>query len=943
MPNEPNLVRDSVISASLKSWLWVLAGLLALLVVGISGWALNHIGCVVVPDVNNQSVMTLFLLLGMGILGSMALGALALAWGLRSQRTGGVRHSGIGSIRLQQDDFNALIAASPAVIYRVDLRPNAVNSFDYFSSNIHEIFGHNPIGLGDIQDWWRRHIHPDDRATAELEGDFRHWDVQGKSSRYRLLYGNGHYGWVADTARLVRDDVGQPLFLIGALLDIDVQMHLQVRLEEEQSRYRLIAENIQDVIGLHAPDCTLRWVGGSTRSILGYKPEQLLTRDLWTLIHPDDRVQFIKRPWQMFAMDDTPQTWIYRMRTAWGVWRWIETRATAIHDEHAQLMGIQTVSRDIDKQVAIERKLAESEQMYRSIFDHVDAVVFIVGVEPDGDFMFLASNDAHARLTGYTRERFARHRPHEILPRDLADWVVGNYRDCVARREPIRYAQRVDVPAGNPFLNIVLTPIFDEDGAVSMIIGLGIDQTEQQQLILELQQIARRLQHVKDIAQLGSFELDVPTGQYLPSVLLTRWFGEAIPHVRESNQALKVLPESGSGSLSTTLFALLPPPLLALAGILCHVSAIDQQRLVLMLQRLWAQTSPRMQTDVLMCRLDGVERTIIWEVQLVLSETGAPLRLEGTLQDVTDRVAAEQAMQRTNRRDAAVLHTAGEGIFGVDAQGKMSFANPAARRLLGFDTQHLTGLDVADIVYGEYPPESGFLAALDDGEPRSGLQENFWRRADGLFPVRLSVAVLPDDFDSARNGLVVVFSDISEMKHHEQLLETMAITDELTGLPNRRHFMQRLDEEFDRATRYQSPTSVLMLDIDHFKRINDQYGHAGGDEMLRQFSLIIQAMLRRQDLCGRLGGEEFAILLPNTVCLDAYEIAQRLRIAIAAIRVEWGDEVIQCTASMGVSDLMAEAGSASEGLSRADNALYLAKARGRNQVCGCMETENNPA
>ncbi|HQT44238.1 MAG TPA: GGDEF domain-containing protein, partial [Halothiobacillus sp.] len=147
----------------------------------------------------------------------------------------------------------------------------------------------------------------------------------------------------------------------------------------------------------------------------------------------------------------------------------------------------------------------------------------------------------------------------------------------------------------------------------------------------------------------------------------------------------------------------------------------------------------------------------------------------------------------------------------------------------------------------------------------------------------------------------------------------------------------------DRATRYQSPTSVLMLDIDHFKRINDQYGHAGGDEMLRQFSLIIQAMLRRQDLCGRLGGEEFAILLPNTVCLDAYEIAQRLRIAIAAIRVEWGDEVMQCTASMGVSDLMAEAGSASEGLSRADNALYLAKARGRNQVCGCMEAENNPA
>ncbi len=935
MPSKPKLTQRLNGCPSLP-----FAGLLGLLVAAVlllifMAW----------PVAANQAVEWLRLLaLGLGAAIGVGAGGYLIARALPRP---------LAPAPLREADFNPLMMANPAVIYRIDLRSNVRDRLDYISPNLPAVLGYAPAELGDISHWWRQHIHPDDVAKAELDGDFAHWGQQEKRRQYRLLQSNGHFKWVCDTTRLVRDADGAPNFLIGALLDIDAQMQLQLRLEEEQTRYRLIAEHAEDIIGLHTPELRLQWLSGSTRAILGYKPEQLLSIDILKIIHPDDWPVFGAKPWRVFATQDLVQTWVYRISTAFGAWRWFETRATPIFDDQGRLSAIQTVSRDINQRVLMARKLAESEQMYRSIFENMDAVVFTVGVEPDGEFMFLACNDAHTRLTGISPADFIRHRPHEILPPDLADWVVENYQHCVARREPIRYAQRVLGMEGNPFLNIVLTPIFDEEGAVSMIIGLGVDQTEQQKLFLELKQTAAQLQHVKDIAQLGSFELDISAKTCAPSVLLMRWFDGAhdnvcaLPTPQQDEWRAFPEPAPGANLLAVNLPELnlpelnLPGAFLPLMGLLSYVSAIDQQRLALMLNRLWEKDAPRLHATVLMRRSDGLERSIIWDVQLVWSEAGAPVMLEGTLQDVTDRVTAEQAMARTNRRDAAVLHTVGEGIFGVDAMGKMSFANPAARRLLGFGTQQLTGLDVAELVYGEYPPASGFLAALGDGIPRTGLQERFWRRGEGLFPVHLSVAVLPDDFDAKRNGLVVVFSDISEIKRHERLLEMMAITDELTGLPNRRYFLQRLDEEFERARRYNLPTSVLMLDLDYFKRINDEYGHAAGDELLRQFARTLQSLLRRQDISGRLGGEEFAVLMPNTPCLHAFEIAERLRAAIGHIALAWEGSIIQCTVSVGVGDLLDGASSASEGLSRADKALYLAKAQGRNQVSGCTNLAND--
>lgn len=164
-------------------------------------------------------------------------------------------------------------------------------------------------------------------------------------------------------------------------------------------------------------------------------------------------------------------------------------------------------------------------------------------------------------------------------------------------------------------------------------------------------------------------------------------------------------------------------------------------------------------------------------------------------------------------------------------------------------------------------------------------------------------------------------------------VKTLATTDPLTGLPNRRHFMAKLKEEYLRQLRYeQPPASVLMLDLDHFKRINDDYGHAAGDAVLCRMAKLIFAEARGVDTPGRLGGEEFAILLPGTVPAEAASFAERLRRNLTSQVIETEAGQITVTASIGIAAIQIEDASSEESLNRADKAMYQAKNSGRNRV-----------
>ncbi len=163
-------------------------------------------------------------------------------------------------------------------------------------------------------------------------------------------------------------------------------------------------------------------------------------------------------------------------------------------------------------------------------------------------------------------------------------------------------------------------------------------------------------------------------------------------------------------------------------------------------------------------------------------------------------------------------------------------------------------------------------------------------------------------------------------------LQALSLTDALTGLRNRRAFDEALRSEFDRAQRYGVPLSLAMVDLDHFKKINDGYGHAGGDEVLRCFAAMVPALMRTADAAFRYGGEEFAILFPHTALHGALDAVERLRADLERGPVAFGEASIHVTCSGGVACLAAEDAQPKDLLRRADAALYLSKQAGRNRI-----------
>jgi diguanylate cyclase (GGDEF)-like protein len=214
---------------------------------------------------------------------------------------------------------------------------------------------------------------------------------------------------------------------------------------------------------------------------------------------------------------------------------------------------------------------------------------------------------------------------------------------------------------------------------------------------------------------------------------------------------------------------------------------------------------------------------------------------------------------------------------------------------------------------------------------------------DGRVVSILGVGNKTIDYDQRDAELVsyiadLVYSIVENERAEEQIhqlnnqLERLAMTDELTGLANRRAFFVRGEEELKMARRYASPLSLLMLDIDRFKGINDNHGHQVGDQVLQLVAATMQTLIREVDKLGRIGGEEFAILLPNTGPEEASKLAERLRRGVEEKTLRRENQVICVTISVGVASFGSTTKTLDDLLRDADAALYLAKNQGRNQV-----------
>ncbi|KPA15819.1 histidine kinase [Candidatus Magnetomorum sp. HK-1] len=179
-------------------------------------------------------------------------------------------------------------------------------------------------------------------------------------------------------------------------------------------------------------------------------------------------------------------------------------------------------------------------------------------------------------------------------------------------------------------------------------------------------------------------------------------------------------------------------------------------------------------------------------------------------------------------------------------------------------------------------------------------------------------------------GRRLVESD-DKLKEYAKLMEKLANIDPLTNIYNRRFFMENAEKELARSLRYDRSFSLLMMDIDYFKKINDTYGHAGGDKVLKSVTNLCSEALRDSDIIGRIGGEEFAIVLPETNEEKAFEVAERIRTSLSELIITYEGEEIQVTMSIGISSLSNHSKKLDDILKNADDALYQAKGSGRNK------------
>lgn len=303
---------------------------------------------------------------------------------------------------------------------------------------------------------------------------------------------------------------------------------------------------------------------------------------------------------------------------------------------------------------------------------------------------------------------------------------------------------------------------------------------------------------------------------------------------------------------------------------------------------------------------------------------------------VVDLREKEAALAESEERYRLILHHSPTGILHYNNDLIITYCNERFAEIVEVPVERLVDLDMKTL------NDQRILSALQtalDGTTATYEGEYLTTLSNKRIWISMSCSPLPGP-RTKKYGAIAIVEDITERRRDEQLLENLAKTDSLTGLHNRRSFMDIAEKELSRTTRYGDPLAVMMIDIDHFKAINDTHGHRVGDSVLTAFGTLCQQTLRPFDTIGRLGGEEFAILLPRANRDQAMGVGERVRQAIE--RAHFAQErgvPLHITVSIGVAEICGAMTNIDTLLNQADTALYEAKHAGRNRVCAYREND----
>jgi len=449
--------------------------------------------------------------------------------------------------------------------------------------------------------------------------------------------------------------------------------------------------------------------------------------------------------------------------------------------------------------------------------------------------------------------------------------------------------------------------VLDEEGNVIFLTGVAQDITERKQADEAIRESEERLAAVIEGSQLGYSDWYIQTGRILRNERWAGMLGYTLKEIENTYRQWEDLVHPDDRAA-------------ALQAIQDHLD----------------RKTPIHRDEYRLRAKDGSYRWVLDQGKIIeYDPQGRPLRMTATHTDVTEYKQAEDQIRQLSR---AVEHSPAS-IMITDINAFIEYVNPKFTALNGYTLDEVRGKTPRILKSNKTPPEiyPELWQTILSGKEWRGEFLN--RKKNGeLYWEYASISAITDLHGNITH-FVSVNEDITARKEAEDKikrlnagLEQLAMTDYLTNLYNRRYFMQRGVEEFKRARRNNQPLGLLMLDIDQFKKVNDTYGHDTGDMALQQVAATLKSSLREIDILGRIGGEEFAVLLPNTSLHDAVLLAERVQQVMAGTPIETLGNPLFITISIGVAIITDEISYIDDLLRTADAFMYQAKSHGGNRV-----------
>lgn len=613
-----------------------------------------------------------------------------------------------------------------------------------------------------------------------------------------------------------------------------------------------------------------------------------------------------------------------------------------------------------------EQKLAIERNILRTVTDNIPDSIFA----KDTEGRYQLANKSFARLHGVKGpDELLGKTAFDLFPKERAAALHAEDLGVMKSRGAILESERTakDLDGNTIWLQTTKVPLVGDNEKVVGVVGVHRNVTRRKDAEQKLRQSETNLAAAQRIAHFGSVELDL-TGSDDPEKYPVRW----------SDEVFRIFGfEPGTVEVSRqNYFRSLHPE--------------DRERVHKVLERAIADARA-FSVDFRVVRPDGTERNL-QERGYVLCDpkTQKPAKLVGSIQDVTESVQAEARLQKANQELAQRVHelqqrsreitilsdmgsrlqacqNANEAHMEISVAAEQLFSNWVGS-LYAIRASRSAVEMVAE--WGDpfqrervFPPDDCW--ALRRGQPqrfRGGQKGSVCAHIDpaevieslcvplmaqsealGILNLQRLRKQAPAEAAPSYSGeeerrLAVVFAEqvalaLGNLKLRESL-KNQSICDSLTGLFNRRYMEESLEREFSRAARKKSEVAILMVDIDHFKRFNDTYGHQPGDAALRALGDILKRYTRGQDIACRFGGEEFALVLTEATLNGALQRAEILRQQVKEMNVEYGGQLLSAiSVSIGVAIYPEHGPSVIEVMRAADQALYRAKREGRDRVC----------